>query len=196
MKVNQKAVRFRIEPYIQETAVQAAIDILVLAIVVLVFAIAKFPLIAYVAVIMGYLIMALIFHYRVTILAVIDECKSDYITETVRIKSYNEEYSFSGDRLGHSYIRFFYPKEMGVMKHKIQVVNNLGEEKKLRSVMSTRRRIQFADLERQQVEQLQVTYLRRSKILVGIDLKEQVNGTNSKRKDVIEKAVRCINYSV
>lgn len=195
--VNEKAVSFRIKPYIQEATLQIILDILIMVIISTVLIFAKFPLIVCVAVVTGYFAIALVFHYRVVIQAIIDKRKEDYITETVSIKKFIVEYSFAGDRLGRSNLRFFYPKEMQVWKYKIKALNNHGEEKKLRSVMSFRRLLQFAILDKQKIEDLQVTYLKRSKILVRVDLVEEIDKNTSKRKkETIKKAIDFINRSI
>lgn len=195
--VNEKAVSFRIKPYIQEDTLQIVLDILIMVIILTVLTFAKFPLIVCVAVVTGYFAIALVFHYRVVIQAIIDKRKENYITETVSIKKFIDEYSFAGDRLGRSNLRFFYPKEMQVWKYKIKLLNNYGQEKKLRSVMSFRRLLQFSVLDKQQIEHLQVTYLKRSKILIRVDLVEEIDKNTSKRKrEAIKKAIRFINMSI
>ncbi len=195
--VNEKTVSFRIKPYIQEATLQIILDILIMIIISTVLTIAKFPLIVSIAVVIGYFAIALVLHYRVVIQAIIDKRKEDYITETVSIKKFIDEYSFAGDRLGRSNLRFFYPKEMQVWKYKIKVLNNYGQEKKLRSVMSFRRLLQFSILDKQQIEQLQVTCLKRSKILIRVDLVEEIDKNTSKRKrEAIEKAIDFINRSI
>lgn len=145
----------------------------------------------------GYFAIALTLHYRVLIQAFIDKCKGDFITETISVKHFAEKYSFAGDGLGHSYIRIFYPKEMQVGKFKVKVVNNHGDKKTLRTVMSFRRLLQFSILDKQQIDYLQVVYLKRSKILIKCDLIEEADKKPSGKKGkVIEKAIHFINMSI
>lgn len=194
---NKKTVSFRIKPYVQEATLQIILDILIMAIISTVLVFAEFPLIACIAAVMGYFAIALILHYRVVIQAIIDKRKGDYITETVSINKFIHEYSFTGDRFGHGNIRFFYPKEMRVWKYKIDVINNYGDEKKLRSVMSFRRLLEFAVLDKQKIEHLQVTYLKRSKILIDVDLAEEIDKNTSRRnKAATKKAIHFINMSI
>ena len=157
---------------------------------------AKFSLLVCIAVAIGYFILALLFHYRVIIQALKDKKKQDYITEIVSVKGFKEEFSFIGDRLGHSYIRFFYTKDMRVCKYKIKVISDNGEEKKLRSVISSKRLLEFMMLDKQQIEILQVTYLKNSKILLHIDLVDEPVNFTGKSKKVIEKAIHGINTSI
>ena len=197
IKPNDKIVDFRINPYIQEATLQIALDIIVLVIVTAVLILASFPIIAWIAVDIAYFVIALIFHYRVVILALIDKQKCDYITEKISIKQFKEEYSFAGDRLGHSNIRFFYPKEMQVQRYKVKVISGSGEENKLRTVMSLSRMLKFAILDKQQIEYLNVTYLKRSKVIVAFDLAQDIENIASKRtKDKIKKSIHCINTSI
>ena len=115
----------------------------------------------------------------------------------IRIKQFKEEYSFAGDRLGHSYIRIFYPKEMHVGKYKLKVINDKGEEKKLRAVMSFKRTLKFIVFDKNEIEYLNITYLRKSKIIICFNLIEDIDKIPSKRKkDEIEKAINFINNAI
>lgn len=194
--VKEKTIRFRINPYIQEVSLQMVIDMFVLITILVVLTLANFHLLLCVAVATGYFIIAMLLHYKVAIQAIVDKNKSEYTTELVSIKSFKYEYSFVGDRFGHSYISFFYPKDMKVCKYQISVIGDNGTEKKLRSVMSTKRLLEFMMLDKQQVEYLQVTYLKNSKILLYVDLPDELVDFTGKRKKTIEKAVNCINTSI
>lgn len=194
--VNEKTINFRIEPYIKEAVLQVIVDIIVLSTTIIVLTLADFPTIICVSVGIGYFVLILLFHYRVPIQAIIDKRKKDCVIETVTIKQFMNEHSFAGDRTGHSNIRFFYPKEMQVDKYKINVQSLSGEKFKLRSVMSFRRSIEFAVLEKQNIEHLKVTYLKRSKILVNVELVQSTNTIISKQKKIVEKALHCINVSI
>lgn len=197
MKINEKIIKYRIEPYIQEATIQIILDILLVAIVTILMIVVKFNLIYILCFAIGYSVIAFILHYRVVIQAIIDKRKKEYITETVSVKSFVEEFSFIGDRLGHSYIRHFYPKDMQVQKKRIKVVDSNGEGKKLRSVMSFKRSLEFVVFDKQQIEYLQVTYLKRSKILIQVELAEKsYKKTSKKDTKVIEKALHIINTSV
>jgi len=158
---------------------------------------AKFPVIAYIAVNVVYLIFALIFHYRVIIQAIIDKCNCNCISETICIKMFKEEFSFAGDRLGHSNIHFFYPKEMQVGKYKLKVIGKNGELKQLRAVMSLRRLQEFSAFHKYEIEYFNVTYLKKSKVVVSFDLVEDVDKIVSKRKkEEIKKAIYNINMYI
>ena len=197
--VNEKIIRFRIRPYIQEAILQMILDLLVIILVLTVLLYAEFPLIACIAVVVCYCAVELVVYYRVMIQAIIDKRKKDYISEVVNIKKFTNEFSFAGDRTGNSYLRCFYPKEMCVGKHKIIVIGDDGKEKKLRSVMSLGRLLKFVVLDSQQIEQLQVTYLKRSRILISVDIPKDIDtNTNRKRKEanMIDKAVRFINREI
>ncbi len=197
MKVTDEIVKFRIQPYIKEVSLQFIIDLIVIVLVTVVFVIAKFPAIACILVDLLYFTVAVIFHYKTLIQAISDKNKRDYVTEKISIKQFKEEYSFAGDRLGHSYIRFFYPKEMHVGKYKLKVINDKGEVKKLRAVMSFKRTLRFIDFDKNEIEYLNVTYLRKSKIIICFDLIEDIDKIPSKRKRAeIEKAINYINKAI
>ena len=142
---------------------------------------------------MCYFAIALFFHYRIAIQAITDKRNKNYVTEVVSINNIYEEFSFAGDRLGHSYIRLLYPKDMKVQKCKIKVVDKNGEQKKIRTVMSSKQALKYMVLETEKIEYLQVTYLKNSKILLYVDLVEEPVHFTGKRKKVLEKAIHCIN---
>ncbi len=197
MKVTDKIVKFRIQPYIQEVSLQFIIDLIVSVLATVVFVVADFPVVACVLFDLLYFTVAVIFHYKTLIQAILDKSKRDFVTEKIRIKQFKEEYSFAGDRLGHSYIRIFYPKEMHVGKYKLKVINDKGEEKKLRAVMSFKRTLEFIVFDKNEIEYLNVTYLRKSKIIICFDLIEDIDKIPSKRKRAeIEKAINYINKAI
>ena len=197
MKVTDKIVKFRIQPYIQEVSLQFIIDLIISVLVTVVFVVADFPVVACVLFDLLYFTVAVIFHYKTLIQAILDKSKRDFVAEKIRIKQFKEEYSFAGDRLGHSYIRIFYPKEMHVGKYKLKVINDKGEEKKLRAVMSFKRTLEFIVFDKNEIEHLNVTYLRKSKIIICFDLIEDIDKIPSKRKRAeIEKAINYINKAI
>lgn len=197
MKVTDKIVKFRIQPYKQEVSLQFIIDLIVSVLVTVVFVVADIPVVACVLFDLLYFTVAVIFHYKTLIQAILDKSKRDFVTEKIRIKQFKEEYSFAGDRLGHSYIRIFYPKEMHVGKYKLKVINDKGEEKKLRAVMSFKRTLEFIVFDKNEIEYLNVTYLRKSKIIICFDLIEDIDKIPSKRKRAeIEKAINYINKAI
>lgn len=197
MKVTDKIVKFRIQPYIQEVSLHFIIDLIVSVLATVVFVVADFPVVACVLFDLLYFTVAVIFHYKTLIQAILDKSKRDFVTEKIRIKQFKEEYSFEGDRLGHSHIRIFYPKEMHVGKYKLKVINDKGEEKKLRAVMSFKRTLEFIVFDKNEIEYLNVTYLRKSKIIICFDLIEDIDKIPSKRKRAeIEKAINYINKAI
>ncbi len=194
--INEKIIKFRIDPYIQEALVQIILDMIVIVTLLIISIVAEFFWVLCVSVIWVYVVLALMLHYRVVIQAITDKRQGDYITEKVSIAQFSDEYSFTGDRFGNSNIRFFYPKEMSVCKHKIKIVNDRGEENKLRSVMSFKRMINFMVLDGEEIKELKVVYLKRSKILLYVDLVEEPIKFSGKRKKRIEKALHTINSSI
>lgn len=197
MKITDKIVNYRIAPYTNEATLQIVLDFIVVTLVTVVFVIAKISVIACVAVDLLYLIIAVIFHYKTLIQALLDKNKRDFVTEKISVMRFKEEFSFAGDRFGYSYIRIFYPKKMQVGKYKLKVVNDKGEEKKLRAVMSLKRTLEFVVLDKNEIDYLNVTYLRKSKIIICFDLIEDIDKIPSKRKkDEIEKSINYINNAI
>ncbi|MBQ8782672.1 MAG: hypothetical protein IJZ57_02740 [Clostridia bacterium] len=197
MKVTDKIVKFRIQPYIQEASLQFIMDLIVIVLVTVVFVVADFPVVACVLFDLLYFTVAVIFHYKTLIQAILDRNKRDFVTEKISIKQFKEEFSFAGDRMGHSYIRIFYPKEMYVDKYKFNIINDKGEEKKLRAVMSFKRTLKFIVFDKNEIEYLNVTYLRKSKIIICFDMIEDIDKIPSKRKRAeIEKAINYINKAI
>ena len=144
-----------------------------------------------------YLLVTIFLHYRAVIQALIDKHKRDIVTETLSIESFKEEYSFAGDRLGHSSVRFFYPKEMHVKRYKCKMSDADGIAKKLITVMSSNRMSKFSVLHRHNIVFFKITYLKRSRIIIGLELTAEADKTLNKReKTEIEKALRYINTAV
>lgn len=200
--VNQRqlhlAIDYRIRPYVQEAMVQVLLDILVLSFLITVFVLAEFPPIIFIFAIALYLTAAFTLGYRVLIQAMIDKHKRDVVTETITIKQFKEEMTwFAADRTGTSYIRLFYPKNEMVGKKKITVIDEYGEKKKLRSVMSFKRVIDLMILGKFQIECLEVMYLRRSKILLFVNPVDEIDKKLPKKtRKGIEKALHYVNRSI
>ena len=193
--VNEKVINFRIEPYIQEITVLMIWDVLVTFILFTMFLIWKTSLFLIVSIMIAYIGWALFFHYRVVIQATIDKKKGDYVTEVVSTKKVGNEFTLATDHWGYS---LFYPKKMHVCKHKIEIINDQGEKKKLRSVMSFVRSIQFVTFDyKPRIERFQVTYLRRSKILLHVALiEEECKHIRPKERRKIDKTIHSINTSI
>ena len=153
----------------------------------------KIPIIYFVCITLGYIFFELLHFYKIIIQAIIDRRKKDYVTEVVSVHKFNAEYSHSRNGFGYG----IYPKDMSVSKYKINVVDKHGEKKKLRSVMSLKRSLEFISFKRHQIDFLQVTYLKRSKILVYVDLVDELDSKITKKgRKEIESALRAINTTV
>ncbi len=181
--ISPKIINFRIEPYVKEASIQIVIDVIVISLLMGAMSILGFPVVG-IGGSLIYLVIAMIFHYRVLLCAIIDKRKGDYITKTVRIKGFKHEFSFAGNRGGESFIRSFYPKEEGVDRDIIYVNDEQNEKKKLRTVSSHRRRQKFTVLELCHVEKLRITYLKRSGIIIDVDIDEDINKIKSKNARV------------
>lgn len=200
---NKEIVRFRIQPYALEAALQFAIDLLIMLLGSAVLFWTEFPLYAHLVLWAGYFVVALLLHYRVCLLAIIDSMKEDYVTETVSIQAFGDEYSFAGSRLGESHVRLFYPREQRVRRYKLEVIDGREKKKKIRAVMSAYRFHKFFfAVQFRYLQHIKITYLKRSKILIAVDLAEEIvvskrkGKEETKRKVEIEKAIRAINRSL
>ncbi len=189
--MNKKKISFRIEPYVQEAFIQMIIDVIIVALVVVFSVWASFPAPVCVGIILVFISAEMIFAYRVLILALLDKLKGDFVTETLEIQKFIPEFSFCGDRLGNSHIRFFYSKELGVSRYKIKAFWN-GEKRKLRAVMSYKRLKNLSSLEDNKIKLLNITYLKRSKIIINVDLAEELDKKMSKKTR--EEILKSINY--
>ncbi len=195
--VSKRIVELRLEPYIKEACMTIFLEAIVVSMVLLLLYFAKFPFIVYAVFVVGFIAVTLLLNYRVIIQALIDKRKEDYVTEIFTVKQFNDEFSFNGNRTGNSYIRYLYPKDLHVSKMKIKVINDRGEEKKIRAVISFRQLLNFVILDDHQIKHLKITYLRRSGILINVDSVDDINQIASKKKQrVIQKALHCINTPV
>ncbi len=194
--MNKKMISFRIEPYVQEAFIQMIIDVILVALVVVFSVWASFPASVCVGIILVLISAEMIFAYRVLILALLDKAKGDFVTETLEIQKIIPEFSFCGDRLGNSHIRFFYSKELGVSGYKIKAFR-AGEKRKLRAVMSYKRLKNLSSLKDNKIELLNITYLKRSKIIINVDLAEELDKKMSKKtREEILKAINYINVFI
>ena len=192
------AIDYRIRPYVQEAMIQVVMDVLIVLMLIVISVLAKFPLSICIPAVVLYMTLAVTLGYRVLILAQIDRHKKDVVTEIVTIKYFKEEMTWiAADRTGASYIRLFYPKNEKVGKKKITVIDEYGEKKKLRSVMSFKRVVDLMILGKFQIECLEVMYLRRSKILLFVNPVDEIDKKLPKKtRKGIEKAIHYINRSI
>ena len=196
MKKKEDFIDCFLEPYFKEVVLKIIIDIIGIGLVTAFMAAFNFPVRYFIYVFLGYGALVYIPSYRIIINALIDKHKKDYITETFCLKDYDEELSLSGEHFGYSYIHRFYPKDMHVTRYKIKVIDKDGKKKKLRSVMSYRRVHKFWLFHEQSIN-LQITYLKRSKIIIHVELAEKIDKkTNKKDVKEIEKALHIINMSL
>lgn len=193
--VNERQVKFRVKPYFQEAMLQFFVDILVTITLFAVFLIVGFPLDIVIVTTVVYLAIAIPIHYTTICKAIIDRQKKEYITEVLQIERFINEFSLLGDRLGHSNLRFFYPTAMQVDKYRIKTITSCGENKTLRSVLSFKRLLEFAVLEKKEARYFKVTYLKRSKILLTVDLVEPVQLKKKQQREIL-KALDIINKSI
>lgn len=193
--VNNQTIRFRIRPYALEATLELVIEVVCLLLALVTFSYLEAPPLVWVDLVAFCFVFGLFLTYRVFIQANLDNLKKDYITETIQIKKFDVEYSFAGDRLGYSHIRLFYPKDMDVQRYKIIVIDHNGKQKKIRSVMSSYRKHKLFTLFYPRAERLKVTYLRRSKILIYVELAEEIFDCKQERKVEIDKAIRAFNRS-
>ena len=195
--IEKKTIVFRLEPYSRLAARAAMLDVVIVAVWVALSVVLDFPSIACIGVLFGYSVLALILHYRVILQALVDKRKGDLVTDTVDVQCFLEEFSFVGNRFGQSYVNSFYPKEMDVLQLKLIVVDESEKKKRLRAVMSHKCRSALAQLKKQGISRVRITYLKRSKIVIFIELAEELDEKVSRKtKTEIEKALRTLNRSV
>ena len=126
--MTKKDIRFRLQPYLEEAILQGIIDAFVVALLSVVLILVEMPWFVCLAADILYIVVALNFHYKLIFQAIIDIRQGDWTAELVSIGNIKEEYSFAGDRLGHSSVRLFYPKEADVRRYKIYVTDQAGKE--------------------------------------------------------------------
>ena len=195
MKVDGRIINYRVGHFLQETGIVIFQDVLIMILIFTGCCWMDIPVIVAVVFSLFDIVINLIFYYKVIIQAIIDKDKLEYTTEILAIKEFNAEKTIACDRDRRSYVRFLFPKDMDVNRYKIRVINQSGEEKKLRTITSKRRISRFVDLKWDyQIECLKVTYLKRSKILIGVELVEELDKkTTRKQRNEIEKTIRAIN---
>jgi hypothetical protein len=139
-----------------------------------------------------------LFNYRLGILALIDRVKKDYESKVISIESVKIESSWSG-WLWHSIITSFYPKELEVNRYKIICSDESGNKDTLRLVMSREQSISLYDLfiMEYKISEIQTTYCKRTKILIKLDMINDVKKNYTKRENSeIIYAISRINRKI
>ena len=135
----------------------------------------------------AYFLIAIILHYLIAALVVIDIAKGDIIRKSVNIIDFSIESSWSGDRLMHSRVSRFFPKNMLVDRFKLYYVNDLYKKQYVRLIMSKeKRRIVYdAFVEDDSLNNVEIVYLKRSKVLLFFDI--PIKKHNKKTENIISK---------
>ncbi|MBQ2749223.1 MAG: hypothetical protein IJF34_05515 [Clostridia bacterium] len=194
--INQKTVRAKLKPFIQEAAFQGTLDGLLMMMLSVTLTIAEFPFFLGCCIVVAYLIIAFLLHYRILVLALIDKKNGNYITELLSVNRIKEEYVFAGNHVGETNARLFYPKEKHIRRYKILVIDDSGKEKNLRIVLSLASLFDFIALKKYGVDQLQITYLPKSKIVLSLDLPPRKSCFNHKSEKDVHKVLRRITNSI
>ena len=170
MKNKDKFVDYFLEPYLKEAVLKLIIDIISIGLLTVIMAALNFPIRYFIYVFIGYGVLVYFLSYRIIIRLSIDKRRKDYVTEIVSVKDFDEEQSLTGGYQGFSYIHRFYPQNMDVTRYKVNVIDKQSKKKKLRSVMSYRRRHIFRVFRERNINYLKITYLKRSKIIIHVEL--------------------------
>lgn len=140
----------------------------------------------------GYFISTTLLHYRIAVLAFIDIKKSDMVKQKVKLCNLKGENSWSG-WLGYSNVAKFYPKNKLVDRYRIYYFSKANGNKFVRLIMSIdkRKKIHETFFVDNTLENIEICYLRRSKVLVSFNLL-----TDQKYHKNIEKAINQLNNMI
>lgn len=192
----KQTVYFRVRPYIQEAVLVGGFHILIVVLLLIGLAHGDISISWRFAICGIYFIALLSTQYRMLILALIDMKRCDYITEIAGIKLFKEEL------LGVRVKEFFSLKrtwfDENIQRYKVEVIDKNGKKKILRTITSTKRAGCIQSLDHYyQIKDFKITYLKRSKILIAVDLAEELDKNISKKeKKTIEKELRIIRNSI
>ena len=196
MSKKEQTVYNRVRPYIQEAVLVGGFHIIIIVLLLIALAHGGISINWRFAICGIYFIALLSTQYRMLILALIDTKRCDYITEIVSIKLFREEL------LGFRVKEFFSLKRTwfdgNIQRYKVEVIDKNGKTKILRAITSTRRAgsIQLLD-HYYQIKDFKVIYLKRSKILITVDLAEELDKNISKKKrKPIERELSIIRNSI
>ena len=117
-----------------------------------------------------YMIIVGILHYRIAVLQFFDILKNDYIVQNIEIVEFKLEDTFAGDRLLHSKVGSFYPKDICADRYKLYFIDNNNNENFTRMIMSKKDRIILYNLINKNKARFKIVYLRRSKVLLSFDI--------------------------
>ena len=170
--ITKKLIKYRTEPYFREAELLIFLDILCIALIVGVSVLIGVPVLLNLSFVMGYIALAFILYHKVTVRALIDRRHGDYITEILHIDQFDYEVHLATDRWGRGYVRYLYP---ALTKYRIKVTDSNGKKKQLRAIMSFGCSIRIFIVQDKIPMSLQVTYLKRSKILICMQVPEGVD---------------------
>jgi len=124
-------------------------------------------------------------NYHLGVLAFLDRRKGIYACENLLIRSVTVESSWSG-WLWSSLVSTFWPRELAVERYKLLTVDEFGNKKNLRCVMSRAKLIELKNFIGfcSYTERLKVSYLRRTRIALRFDLADEALCRVSKRDEL------------
>lgn len=132
-----------------------------------------------------YFVLSAVLNYRIAFLSLIDSVKKNIVKKSVKIIDFKVESSWSG-RLWHSNVSLFYPKNKMVDKFKLYYIDENGERKFVRTILSIEKRemIYKLFLNNQNNIYVDISYLKNSKILLSFDLSSEKQNDKNFEKTI------------
>ena len=181
MKVNteSKFARANIEAFYREAGLVFILDAFVIALIWLAFLFYGNPkedeidqaVLFAVIFMVPYLIFSYFSHHRIAILGFIDTKREDVIKRSAEIYRYKSS-DITYSKSYKSVMSLLFPKEMDVDRYKVYYLDEAGKKRFFRLVMSRKKDGIFFDsfIWHKPSQPVEIYYLKRSKVLVSIQL--------------------------
>jgi hypothetical protein len=187
--INHK-IKKAVSPYIKESKVSFIIAI---AVLILVFAVCLFALedkiealLLSLCIVVVFLLIDYLLNYQLGINAFIDAKKMNIITRKVELVDIKRELQFSGRY--ESLISKFYSRDMHISRYLIICKDAEDNICKFRTTMSLERYSNFYKLLKMkgQIDKFNITYLKRSKIIIWMELTGELTSKELSKKQIEE----------
>ena len=199
MRVSKEDIYFRTEPYLKEAGAHLGFDIFAWILVNGVCIWAQFPVLWILGLNAVYLLIDLLFVYRLIFKILKDRKEMETITETGTVIRFDQDHTgISRGSQENGYVSWFYPEETygWVSKRRLTIIDSAGVKKKIRSFMSFSRQLDFKPV-KDYFGQYQITYLKRSKILIGVSVPDvPIDELPNRIRKPLIKALKRINNSI
>lgn len=131
-----------------------------------------------------YIILSCIINHRVLIAALLDKIQNNVVTEIISLTELKEDAPFKSYGITNN-ITIFYDKEMSVKKYKL--FYRTDKKRFVRLIMSEKKRFKTCTeiINNPNIDKIQITYYKHSKMLISITLPKNKNYTKEEEMSIL-----------